>query len=261
MARAEEERAFLEGIREEGGDAAPLAYADWLEEGAARQEDDDPDYARAQYIRLQVRLEDHAGMRARAAALFARHRDEWERPLRELGAVEVRYERGVPRHAMLQCKSDAGLLAAVFNQAPTLTSLRLLGCGPYRERLPALAASPLLARLTRLDFTRDSLCDGGVLVIAGSPHLGNLTHLNLSTNHVTAAGVEGLAASPHLANLTHLDLSHNPVGNEAALALVRSPHLGNLTHLNLQDCGVGLHVLAEVNRILGGRRREGRSPG
>src|SRR5262245_48707016 len=87
-----------------------------------------------------------------------------------------------------------------------------------RQVVGALAACPVLARLSGLDLSGNKLraADGRILL---SPHLSGLRRLDLSDNPLGPAGVRALADSPHLAGLRRLALRDVRMGQEGALAL------------------------------------------
>jgi hypothetical protein len=78
--------------------------------------------------------------------------------------------------------------------------------------IEAVAASPLLARLSTLGINRfgDEVGDRGAIALAHSPHVAHLVTLELWRNAIGRDGVEALAASPYLHDLRFLDLSGNP---------------------------------------------------
>jgi uncharacterized protein (TIGR02996 family) len=99
----------------------------------------------------------------------------------------------------------------------------------------ALAASPHLGRLARLDLGATQAGDGAAAAVAG--HLG-LTELRLPRNRVGPTGVEALARSPRLAGLRVLILRINPLTG-GLKALAGSPHLAALEALDVYRCGIG----------------------
>ena len=118
---------------------------------------------------------------------------------------------------------------ALFRAAP-LQAMRIRVTG---NSMPALAACPLLARLTALDLGCNHLTDQAVRTLTTSPHLASLTELMLHQNDIGPAGIQALAAWPQLARITTLDLSLNHFHGTDLTALFRSPHLTALTRLHL----------------------------
>ena len=112
----------------------------------------------------------------------------------------------------------------------------------------ALADSPVLAGLAKLDLWGNKLGDKGVAALVGSPKARNLRELNLSECKLTSSGITAIAESPHLANLRELDICYNDVGLNGARALAGSPHLGGLTELR-----VGSKLTAAARKALKAR--------
>ena len=54
------------------------------------------------------------------------------------------------------------------------------------------------------------------MALAGSPVLAGLTRLELRGNDLTSAGADALLASPHLRGLVELDLRRNAIGQTVA---------------------------------------------
>src|SRR5262249_30275972 len=148
-------------------------------------------------------------------------------------------------------------------------ALDLSSCGVEWPILRELIASPLLARLKRLDLSDNrGIADRAARHLAQAPAARSLEALSLAGTALTPSGLLDLLTAPCLTGLTHLA---RPVGagagglppaatavkaaggplpprltdlrlNEtfpaaAALALARSPHLGGLTALRLAGAG------------------------
>jgi uncharacterized protein (TIGR02996 family) len=133
----------------------------------------------------------------------------------------------------------------VLADCPFLTRLRVLSfdalhcdegtstrIGP--AGLAALAGSPHLTGLRKLDLGQNPVGDEGLRAIAGSRTLTGLTWLNLFDAQVTDEGVAALVASPVVQNLRFLDLTgQNDLTDATLHALAGSPWLGNLETLRL----------------------------
>jgi uncharacterized protein (TIGR02996 family) len=303
-----EHDGFIRAILDDPEDDLPrLVYADWLEERG------DP---RGELIRLQCELERIGGSPTDPAAaahrealsdrlreLLRKHGPEWAAPLERFGRL-AQFQpprRGFVEAAYLAAETlltragevfqvtpllrevavdrVAGHLAALA-QAPSLarlTSLRFLG-GVDAEGARALACSPHLGRLIRLDFGRDppvhgrhtewdnEVGDRGAEALAASASLRQLTDLGLGFNRIGDAGARALADSPHRAGLTWLDLGENEIGEAGVQALIDSPHLTRLTRLGLRNnpgAGVpcyyyddmGTVVASEIDRAAADRLR------
>jgi carbon storage regulator CsrA len=210
--RTPEGMAFRQAILEEPDDEGiRLIFADWL------QERGDP---LGEFIRVQCRLaklppEDAArqGLAQQQRLLEDEHGALWRAYLPPV-LRPATFERGFVEAAELTARQFLAHAEELFAAAP----LRRLRVRPG-NRVAALAASPYLARLARLDLSGVSLGDEAAVALAGSPFLVGLDTLNLADNRIGEAGARALAASPHLASLPLLDLSRNPVGEGGAGAL------------------------------------------
>jgi uncharacterized protein (TIGR02996 family) len=103
----------------------------------------------------------------------------------------------------------------------------------------ALAGCPGVAGLTDLSLDRRDdrlprVGDEGAKALADSPYLVNLRRLELAHHDLTAEGARALAASPYLRSLVRLNLDDNPIGLEGAEALVSSTRLESLCELFLR---------------------------
>jgi uncharacterized protein (TIGR02996 family) len=96
----------------------------------------------------------------------------------------------------------------------------------------ALADSPMLASLTKLDLWGNKIGDKGVAALVGSPKARNLRELHLYDCKLTVSGITAIAESPHLANLRELWIAGNKLDLKGARALAASPHLAGLISLS-----------------------------
>ncbi len=103
----------------------------------------------------------------------------------------------------------------------------------------ALASSPQLQWLQRLDLGFNHVGSAGVAALARSPHLRRLTHLTLSGNRLGSAAVAHLAESPLVESLVQLELAHNSLDDDACRALAAAPGLPGLRAL---DLAMNFHV-------------------
>ncbi len=273
-----DETALLKAICDDpDDDGVRLVYADWLVERGAPGDDD-----RAEFIRVQCALANpgtpastRKSLLEREEHLLEQHREAWEKPLRELGAEEITFQRGFPQGVTIESASFLRNAEALFARAPIRAlharllvpkDLAALAASPHLRNLTtldlcynklgpegarALAASPHLRNLTTLDLWHNDLGAEGAQALAASPHLQHLTTLNLGLNDLGPEGARALAASPHLRNLTTLDLCYyNNIGPDGAQALARSPNLPNLTTLEFDRDTIGDAVLGEIKRTL-----------
>jgi uncharacterized protein (TIGR02996 family) len=266
-----EERAFAEAILDHPDEDAPrLAYAQWLDTRG------DP---RGRFIRIQCELANPANenprhrrfLQRQEQKLIRRYRTAWWEAL-PFRFLLKRFDRGfmvlaiattarefldrgegwfgslVP-HAfdirLFEAKEHIAALAA-SPLLRRLTGLELVNNGLDGADIRALVASPYLNRLTTLDLSSNSLGDEGVRALAASPCLRRLTRLVLRWNRIGDGGVRELAASPHLTRLTSLNLSGNQIGDAGAEALAGSPSLVHLKSLNL-----GAGILMDMGNQIG----------
>jgi uncharacterized protein (TIGR02996 family) len=283
--------SFLQTICETpGDDAARLIYADWL------QDHGEPE--RAAFIRAQIEnatLEQGtlqlADREEQADVLLAANRAAWVAGLPAWARKEAAFARGfvrVVRGTALQFIKDGAAIRrqepleeVVFTKGPE--RLETLGALPALEGLTglelnfpcsgwdivALATSPYLSRLQRLDLTNSTISEGGtrgvtalfrapqlagltglklgnndltprdLTVIAEAPRLGQLIDLDLGNNNLSDPSVQKLAGSPYLTRLERLDLDGNTLGRYAVRALTRARKWAGPTHLNLSSNWLG----------------------
>jgi uncharacterized protein (TIGR02996 family) len=150
--------------------------------------------------------------------------------------------------------AEAGRAIAGCAALSGLTTLSLYGVGnrPGPEGVRALAESPYLARLTKLDPGCD-IGDEGARALAESPFWRGLKFLHLNACAIGPEGARALAASPVLDSVEHLNLAVNPIGADGARALAESPHLGQVTWLDVSASGL---AAADLDRL---RRRFGKA--
>jgi uncharacterized protein (TIGR02996 family) len=106
------------------------------------------------------------------------------------------------------------------------------------KSIQALAASPMLADIQALTV-RGQIGDAGALALAESPHLGSLVRLNLKDTGIGDAGAKALAWSSGLGSLRSLSLSGNEIGDDGVEALAGSPVLAGLDRLFLSRNEIG----------------------
>jgi uncharacterized protein (TIGR02996 family) len=143
------------------------------------------------------------------------------------------------------CESDRFLRCGV---------LSLWDCSVTDESLAVLAASPPSSCLLELLAGYSPCGDVTAKALAGSPHLRNLRKLNLSGCRLGPEGAEALTAPDVLPNLLELRLSGNALGDRGVFALARWAHQRGDTELLLWDVGLtaaGLADLAESGCLAG----------
>jgi uncharacterized protein (TIGR02996 family) len=137
---------------------------------------------------------------------------------------------------LTQC--DVGEEAAkVLAAAPfgSLVELRLFSGRIGPQGMAALARSPHLAGLRRLDLLGNHIGPEGLKALLGSPLVTELHSLDLCANQIGLDEAKLLAGSSSLAKLRYLGLGHNDFGARGARVLLESPHLSGLWGLDLSD--------------------------
>ena len=142
-------------------------------------------------------------------------------------------------------------------RSPVLASLRDLnfygheGFGPAAGE--ALAGSPAVARLERLDLGRCNLGPPGGAAIARSPHFARLRYLRLSRNRIGSAGGLAIATAPWLATIRSLHLDDNGLGQQAVTALLAAPQLDAVELLSLSGNRLGADTRQQFKARFGKR--------
>jgi uncharacterized protein (TIGR02996 family) len=246
--------ALLDAARETPEDDTPrMILADWLD-----RHGDAHEVARAEFIRLQCRVENMADDDSAAEELWCR--------TAQLAADHEAFWLGSIPRCVRSWQFRRGLLDL------TVTSRQLLGrrsCWPPEESVLAwvdglrvegltapgavrLAQLPLLERLLALRVVRNPMAGGrgigsqGASVLAASLHLLRLRSLDLNGQPIGAEGTAALAASTQLPRLTALKLDFNDIGDIGAVALARSRWWPRLTRLHISGNGIGswgMHAL------------------
>lgn len=233
-------------------------YADWL--------DANGDENLGRFIRLQCEVAERreellatlpgrgerllTEIRAKSAMaieLLNKHRDEWERPCRDHGAIgPITFSRGFPSHCDISAADLWESGHHLFAQVP-LNSLRIRFVpgeyGPFHsaaELAMNLLAQPFMAKVHTLDLTGDRLGDVFVRALVLSPQTKNLRALSLRESNIGPEGARMLADSGSLPDLTRLDLSGNPIEDAGAIYFATSPNSRRFERLVLENCGITL---------------------
>ncbi|MBX9627668.1 MAG: hypothetical protein K2X82_27965, partial [Gemmataceae bacterium] len=141
-----------------------------------------------------------------------------------------RFRRGFPWLARaLTAEAVVARADGLFGRAP----VQALNLDDARPNLAALAETPHLARLRRLEFSLSRLDAPHLVPLLESPHAGGLTELAFETDAITPDGLEALAGSGLFGRLEALELSHNaprlsPVLLVDALGAATRPRLRKL---------------------------------
>jgi uncharacterized protein (TIGR02996 family) len=233
--------------------APRLIYADWL--------DDQGDAPRAEFIRLQCRLDGLSAderpteLVSREKALLSEHGNRWAEPLRPL-VESWTFRRGFVGDVWLSAHQLQRHGTDLFRLVP-LQSVHVTASG---TDVGDLAESPHLARVTGLEVRGSSLGDDGMRTLLGAPalfgrletlilHHCSLTQqaalilaaagpsalrlLNLGANDLRDEGMALLCDLPALAGLEVLGLGGNELRPASATALAHSSYLHALRKINL----------------------------
>jgi uncharacterized protein (TIGR02996 family) len=231
-----ENNAFLQAILADPDDDTPrLIYADWLEECGGN-----PAYA--EFIRVQctlARLPDHEDRRADLAAreqlLLEQHEAEWTNPLKPYCKSWV-FRRGFVEWVRLRGKYSSSIDPDFLDCLPEVaarTPIRDISWRATPEDLGRLAASPLLARLSAIDFYSNNQCTpdeylSAIAHLACSPHAAKLSSFRMDGHKIGDGIVRILAAAPALPRLESLDLTEQWLTDAALDLLAASPLGGRL---------------------------------
>jgi uncharacterized protein (TIGR02996 family) len=246
------EAAFLAAIVENPDDNhVRLVYADWLEEQEySTPREAEVARARAAFIRLEIEM---AGMmvdrdsepadweqprfyelKARASALYDRHRRDWFGNLDRLTAVS-RTHRGCVNHIALSARKFIANGEEIYRLAPTIGTVLI---GQLGRNMPSLAGCPALRHVRELAFFGSPVCGREAEHLATSPFLGNLRVLTIRgvrNAQIGARGARALARAETLTALERLDLSSHRIGDEGAIAIIKNRQFGKLRRLALSN--------------------------
>ena len=138
-----EQDALLHAVcAEPDDDDARLRHAEWLEKHG------DPlgTFIKWQLSRSGERLFEKPQVKQTEQMLWRQHRDEWEKPWRELGVIgTIDFRRGYAEHIIIPCDQFLQHQDKLFALGP-IQSVTLLRCGPQqiaagsRNRLATAAA-------------------------------------------------------------------------------------------------------------------------
>jgi uncharacterized protein (TIGR02996 family) len=207
-------------------DTPRLAFADWLQENG--------DSERAEFIRAQIEFAQAElfSPPARAAAeraesLLRTHGRAWGEHLQG-DAEAFAFARGFIGHVTIEAARAQRVLPGIFQTDP-VQALRALRHPVEHElwvSLEPLFEAPELQYLRALDLpTTDLGATFELDALAGSPHLTGLTRLNLSGNPIPPHWLIEFLAGPNLTAVAELDLSEIPnLGPAVTQGLLRASH-------------------------------------
>lgn len=246
--------ALLRGVLEAPElDPPRLVYADYL------MEKGDP---RGEFISVQIQLRQRISPARRARAkkreyeLYRAHLKDFSAPAKGIGYRPV-FRRGFIDEVTGDAADFAKKGKALMEVEPVrhvrlwnatskhvdkmlaeglvgrLATLNLSG-GVGADAAKALAASPQLASLYRLNLGGAEIGDEGLVALVGSPHL-QATSLSLYENDLTDASIDALCAWPGLAKCTHLYMSRNQF-TDKGVATLAGASIGSLKMLSFGGC-------------------------
>jgi hypothetical protein len=152
---------------------------------------------------------------------------DWPLPLHD-----PRYCRGFLDPVALPAADFPDHAARLAERMP-LAHLRFIRA---RDRMPAVAACPQLALARRLTLAGEWAGSAEAAALAASPHLANLERLDLSANQITARGAAALAAA-RMPALRDLRIGRNPLKDRGLVAIAQAGWPA-LEHLDASDCGL-----------------------
>ncbi|MGL4552696.1 MAG: TIGR02996 domain-containing protein, partial [Gemmataceae bacterium] len=184
-----EEAGLLDDVASNPADDGPrLIYADWL--------DDRGDPARAEFLRLGVRLDRHqrADDRARHQELLDRYGSFWFGTVME-AATAWHLAGGLVDGVTVSAAAFVARAPALLRDAPAADWRVVVASG---GELRAFTACPEFARLRRLTLAGCPLGGYGVRIVTACPRAAGLRSLSLNGLGVGQPGVQALAVSVHL---------------------------------------------------------------
>lgn len=156
--------------------------------------------AAGEFIRLQLAGETH-----RAHELLQMH-PLWSAPLLAHNARKIRFANGFPEEITI----DAADLLARAHDILLVAPITFVRIRNARGRVGEIVRASWLGRLRTLDLDDQGVTDDDLVALAASPHVGPLVRLDLRYNPISARGIEALAASKTLTSLAYVYLDGNP---------------------------------------------------
>ncbi|MGF1581676.1 MAG: TIGR02996 domain-containing protein [Gemmataceae bacterium] len=256
---------LYQGILEEpDNDELRLIYADWC--------DENDDSERAEFIRIQIQLEDlgeyddqYFDLKEREEELLVSHASRWTDEIRQelfrigIDASDLNYhfQRGFvefltpykvwwPRLAMVRWIIPIGSPRWMCERKDQFEQI-VKGDGVVRLRSLAIKGSKVparkLAKLLKSDLSRCvrklDFVDGGVdsqtviYAVAVSRHLTQLRDLNLSRTSLDDMAISALTKSPNVAKVRSLNLGWAHLRDTGFSAIAESTQLSQLQFLNV----------------------------
>jgi uncharacterized protein (TIGR02996 family) len=243
------ERELLDAVLAQPTDDAPReVYADWLQQRGD---------VRGELIAIELAcaratdVGEHNRLKRRDFALLEQHGHRWCASAGLGGIVQpwrqedwyVEFERGFIERVELRADLLPQVATRLFGREPV--RMMALRYGDL-ARLPTMVH---LARLHTLILRNNQLRDAGLVALAASPHVGNLVRLDVDANGITDAAIPALASlrvhtlalrgneltdagavalAATMPQLRFVSLEGNRIRGPGALALADLPHLVEL---------------------------------
>jgi uncharacterized protein (TIGR02996 family) len=243
----DDRRALMAAILAHPDEDTPrLALADWLQEHG-----DKHDQARAEFIRLQIRLANTPTGKARkpladaADALERKHRKAWLRPLEKvdpefLPPTYFNFRRGL--FSFVSFDIGAFLLKKwqpALPDAIAAVGIEELVFYSPTKRIAEFVASEALRWTAGIHY--NGADDKMLAALATAPNCAHLATLNLSEVSFTDPGLKAFATTTQTANLRKLTIStEGALTSKKAkftaagvLALLNSDRLPRIDHLDI----------------------------
>jgi uncharacterized protein (TIGR02996 family) len=245
---------ILAGVCDRPDDnASRLVLADWCEENGEAD--------RAEFVRLQLRLEDvpeydpsRFDLEERALDLLAEHRDEWLAGLPAWARREpVTFRRGLPGEIRLPPGRFLDRGERLVKSMP-LVRLTIHG---LPERAAELAVAGALGRVSELEFAGVSPSSARLRDFWRRFPGDSLRHLGFDGDHAPLTTDRPLSGWPGLAGLRSLSLRGLSATDANLAALLASPNFGQLERLEVVgELHTGARTAAAVprNKSLAGLR-------
>ena len=207
-------------------DLPRLVYADWVEE-QFRQNNDPALDARAEFIRLQVKLNagepspDSRQLFRREQHLKQTYGAFWAGELVHL-AADWNFRRGFIHHLQIDAREFLDLHHFLAETHPIEHLHLIWGMETPRERaddLGKIAELALMNELTSIDLTGAGVGSDGMAQLANGLPLENLRELTLPGNRIGPRGLRSILQAPWMPGLRKLDLADNDINHQGVRLL------------------------------------------
>ncbi len=162
-----------------------------------------------------------------------------DRLLESLSARDVVTQDGLVVALSLSGRAFLSAATELFRTNP-IRSLRLVAVAPFLE---ALARSPHLAMLARLDLSGNQIGPAGLKTLLASPFLSNLQELGLGRNGLNAEGVEVLKSFTGRERIRKLELADNGLTANDVRNVLADSSWPMLASLGLAENPIGPDII------------------